>query len=110
MMYFFFPRFGPRFPATVNTYDQSLQDLAKTIAEKLGYAKILRQGTYVMVGGPTFETVAESRLLRLFGADAVGMKFNYVIVNTHYKHCSVHLYKGKVLNVPFCIFCRCILM
>ncbi|PVD25755.1 hypothetical protein C0Q70_13415 [Pomacea canaliculata] len=66
-------RFGPRFPATVNTYDQSLQDLAKTIAEKLGYAKILRQGTYVMVGGPTFETVAESRLLRLFGADAVGM-------------------------------------
>lgn len=66
-------RFGPRFPATVETYDKDLRDLAKRVAVELGYGKIVREGTYIMIGGPTFETVAESRLLRLFGADAVGM-------------------------------------
>ncbi|KAK7493386.1 hypothetical protein BaRGS_00015286 [Batillaria attramentaria] len=66
-------RFGPRFPATVGTYDEDLRNLAKTISVELGYNSIMREGTYIMIGGPTFETVAESRLLRTFGADAVGM-------------------------------------
>lgn len=50
-----------------------MRDLAKDVAKSLGYADIMQEGTYIMIGGPTFETVAESRLLRLFGADAVGM-------------------------------------
>ncbi|KAK3094444.1 hypothetical protein FSP39_001800, partial [Pinctada imbricata] len=66
-------RFGPRFLATVNTYDPTLRALASTVAKEQGIGDILREGTYVMIGGPTFETVAESRLLRGFGADAVGM-------------------------------------
>jgi purine-nucleoside phosphorylase len=41
-------------------------------ATELGLGDILRRGVYVMIGGPTFETVAESRLLKNFGADAVG--------------------------------------
>ena len=65
-------RFGPRFPATVDIYDAELRDLAKEVAVELGYGNILREGTYIMIGGPTFETVAEGRLLRMFGADAVG--------------------------------------
>ena len=68
----FFLSFGPRFPAMVDTYDQDLRDLAKKIAVELGLGSFMREGTYAMIGGPTFETVAESRLLRLFGADAVG--------------------------------------
>ena len=68
----FFLSFGPRFPATVDTYDRDLRDLAKKIAVELGLGSVMREGTYAMIGGPTFETVAESRLLRLFGADAVG--------------------------------------
>ncbi|XP_046571188.1 purine nucleoside phosphorylase-like isoform X2 [Haliotis rubra] len=66
-------RFGPRFPATVDIYDSKLRALAAEIGKELGYGDYMREGTYIMIGGPTFETVAESRLLRLFGADAVGM-------------------------------------
>ncbi|KAL8614703.1 hypothetical protein ACOMHN_057373 [Nucella lapillus] len=66
-------QFGPRFPATVDTYDKDLRDLAKEIVVELGYGNITREGVYVMIGGPTFETVAESRMLKLLGADAVGM-------------------------------------
>ncbi|KAL3873055.1 hypothetical protein ACJMK2_036216 [Sinanodonta woodiana] len=66
-------RFGPRFLATVDTYDRELSELAKSAATELGLHEILREGTYIMIGGPTFETVAESKLLRNFGGDAVGM-------------------------------------
>lgn len=65
-------RFGPRFPSMINTYDDALRKLAKSIAIEKGLKSPIREGTYIMVGGPSFETVAESRLLRMFGADAVG--------------------------------------
>ena len=65
-------RFGPRSLATVGTYDNTLSDIAKLAAVDLGLGDSLQEGIYVMIGGPTFETVAESKLLRGFGADAVG--------------------------------------
>jgi purine-nucleoside phosphorylase len=49
-----------------------MNELAEKAATELGLGDILRRGVYVMIGGPTFETVAESRLLKNFGADAVG--------------------------------------
>jgi len=52
-------------------YDPALRDLALGLAPSLGLR--LHQGVYAMVGGPTYETVAEARLLRALGADAVGM-------------------------------------
>ena len=64
----------------MDTYDKDLRDLAKKIAVELGCGSIVREGVYIMIGGPTFETVAESRLLKLFGADAVGMNFFYLLV------------------------------
>ena len=63
----------------MDTYDKELRDLAKKISVELGYGSITREGTYIMIGGPTFETVAESRLLRVFGADAVGNETRSVI-------------------------------
>jgi hypothetical protein len=69
---FSFSRFGPRFLATVDTYDADLRASCKEVFEQLGLTKLMREGTYVMIGGPTFETVAESRLLKAFGGDAVG--------------------------------------
>ena len=66
-------RFGPRFLATVDSYDKTLSDIAKLAATDLKLGDLMQEGVYIMIGGPTFETVAESRLLRNFGADAVGM-------------------------------------
>jgi purine-nucleoside phosphorylase len=62
---------GPRFPAMNQAYDLELRRLARNVADGLGIS--LREGVYCGLGGPTFETPAEVRFLRLIGADAVGM-------------------------------------
>ncbi len=64
-------RFGPRFPALTDPFDAGLSDRAREAAERAGVA--LREGVYVMLPGPSYETRAELRMLRLLGADAVGM-------------------------------------
>lgn len=63
---------GPRFPDLSQTYDPALLDIALNSAEKLGIEKITT-GTYICIPGPSLETPAETRLLRQFGGDAVGM-------------------------------------
>ncbi|MDB5080806.1 MAG: Purine nucleoside phosphorylase [Chloroflexi bacterium] len=73
---------GPRFLPVVNSYTQSLRDIAQEEAAKLGIR--FHQGVYVMLTGPNFETRAEMRLLRAWGADAVGMStIPEVIVAVH---------------------------
>lgn len=64
-------RFGPRFPAMTHAYDAALGEYARAVAAEQGTT--LREGVYVMLTGPTFETPAELRFLRVAGADAVGM-------------------------------------
>lgn len=64
-------RFGPRFPALTAAYDPALRALAREVAGEQGTA--LRNGVYVMLSGPNYETPAELRFLRQIGADAVGM-------------------------------------
>lgn len=63
--------FGPRFPAVNRTYTQRLRQVAAGVAAKQGLA--LRSGVYAVVAGPNFESPAEIRMLRVLGADAVGM-------------------------------------
>lgn len=58
---------GPRFPDMVGAYTDELRALAHQVDPDL------REGVYVAVGGPNFETPAELRMLRHWGADAVGM-------------------------------------
>ncbi len=58
---------GPRFPDVVGTYTEELRKLAHSVDGDL------REGVYVAVAGPNFETPAELRMLRRWGADAVGM-------------------------------------
>jgi purine-nucleoside phosphorylase len=62
---------GPRFPDMSRAYDQPLADLARRTAQ--GEGILLREGVYVGLSGPSFETPADLRFLRLAGADAVGM-------------------------------------
>jgi purine-nucleoside phosphorylase len=62
---------GPRFPDMSHVYDRQLAELAGQTAIEQGIR--LREGVYVAVKGPSLETPAETRLLRLLGADAVGM-------------------------------------
>jgi purine-nucleoside phosphorylase len=63
--------FGPRFPDMSEPYDIRLQALAREVAVDVGVP--LREGVYVCLAGPSFETPADLRFLRLIGADAVGM-------------------------------------
>jgi purine-nucleoside phosphorylase len=65
------PHLGPRFVDMSAAYDVALRRIALSVAEELGLE--LQQGVYVMSAGPTFETPADVRMLRLIGADAVGM-------------------------------------
>lgn len=62
---------GPRFPDQHAVYDKKLIEKALDVAEQ--HKIQLHQGVYVGVTGPTFETPAEYRYLRLIGGDAVGM-------------------------------------
>jgi purine-nucleoside phosphorylase len=62
---------GPRFPDMGRAYDRGLQDLARQAAAENGIA--LREGVYICLAGPSFETPADLRFLRGIGADAVGM-------------------------------------
>lgn len=55
-----------------DAYDRELQQLAMDVGQELGYSDFLKEGVYCVVGGPSFETIAESRMLHRLGADAVG--------------------------------------
>lgn len=63
--------FGPRFPDMSKVYDSGLLESARREALLAGIE--LRQGVYVGIPGPSLETPAETRFLRMIGADAVGM-------------------------------------
>ena len=62
---------GTRFPDMSKAYDPALREVAKVIALEQGLT--LREGVYMWLTGPTFETPAEIRMARAMGADAVGM-------------------------------------
>lgn len=65
-------RFGVRFPCMSDAYDRKLRQLALDVASELGYSDFLQEGVYCVLGGPSFETIAECRMLHRLGADAVG--------------------------------------
>lgn len=64
-------RFGPRFPNMNDVYTAQYRELALKIAKANNIT--LHQGVYCMLSGPNFETPAEVRMCRVWGADANGM-------------------------------------
>ena len=73
-----FWRFGPRFPAMSEIYTHKLRDLARQAGKELDLTKYLKEGVYAMNGGPSFETVAECKMLQAVGADVVGKESTQV--------------------------------
>jgi purine-nucleoside phosphorylase len=65
------PALGPRFPEMSQAYDPGLRRMAQEVAQENDIP--LQNGVYAGLSGPSFETPAELRFLRLIGADAVGM-------------------------------------
>lgn len=63
--------FGERFPDMSQIYTRSVQAMARKAAVAKGVN--LREGVYVCLSGPSFESPADLRFLRTIGADAVGM-------------------------------------
>ncbi len=75
-------RFGERFPAMTDAYDPALRAEARAAGRRSDVA--LREGVYVMLSGPSYETRAEMRMLRSLGGDAVGMSTAHeTIVSRH---------------------------
>ena len=62
---------GPRFPDMSEAYPENLRAMAKEVARDLGLS--LKEGVYLALSGPAYETPAEIRMLRVLGADGVGM-------------------------------------
>jgi len=65
------PKGEIRFPDMTDAYNPGLRRVLRTTAESLGIT--LREGVYAGVLGPSYETPSEVKMLRLLGADAVGM-------------------------------------
>lgn len=89
-------RFGVRFPAMSDAYDRNMRQKAFTAWKQMGEQRELQEGTYVMLGGPNFETVAESRLLRMLGADAVGMSTVPEVIVA--RHCGLRVFGFSLIT------------
>jgi purine-nucleoside phosphorylase len=77
-----FDELGPRFPDMSSAYDPRMRMTALECAREQGIT--LREGVYVGLMGPSYETPAEIRMCRMLGADAVGMStVPEVIVANH---------------------------
>ena len=66
-----FDQIGPRFPDMGLAYDRELGELARQVAKENDIA--MREGVYICLAGPSFETPADLRFLKAIGVDAVGM-------------------------------------
>lgn len=85
---------GPRFPDMSNAYDAEFIERAKKIA---GDNKIrIHEGVYASVQGPTLETKAEYKYLRIIGADAVGMSTVPECIVAH--HAGMRVFAVSVIT------------
>lgn len=87
-------RFGPRFLSLDNLYDTSMRQCLQAHAKRLNLP--LTEGVYIGTQGPVFETHAEIRAFRMWGADAVGMSTIPDVICAH--QCGIRVAVLAVLT------------
>ncbi|MFW5655987.1 MAG: purine-nucleoside phosphorylase [Bacteroidota bacterium] len=75
------PEFGERFPDMSDTYNKEMIEQALAVARKENFT--LHRGCYIGLTGPTLETPAEYKYLRIIGGDVVGMSTVPEIIAAH---------------------------
>lgn len=61
-------------------YNTRLMEIGEQVATEMGIDDIVHKGVYTCLGGPNFETVAELKMLRMVGVDAVGTFVHFLIL------------------------------
>lgn len=89
--------FGPRFNSMMEAYSTNSYSVVTSAAETIGIplSKIQR-GVYAGVGGPSYETRAEVRLLTFVGCSTVGMSTVHEVIVA--AHCGLHVYGLSVIT------------
>jgi len=94
------PRFGPRFPPMNKAYDADLIKLGKKIAKDMGMEEKTHLGVYTCLGGPNYETVAELKMLKILGVDAVGMSTVHEVITA--RHCDLTVFAFSLITNKAC--------
>jgi len=87
-------RFGPRFPDMTQAYAKDWRTLALEQGQRQGID--IHEGVYAAVPGPSYETPAEIRFLRIIGADVVGMSTVAEVVVA--RHCGMKVLAISVVT------------
>ena len=86
--------YGPRFPDMREAYSKELIRKAKEIATEKGIK--VQHGIYIGTQGPTYETPAEYKMIRILGADAVGMSTVPEVIVAN--HCGIQVFGISVIT------------
>jgi purine-nucleoside phosphorylase len=87
-------RFGPRFPDMTEAYAKDWRAIARAEGRRQGIQ--IFEGVYAAVPGPSYETPAEIRFLRMIGADVVGMSTVAEVVIA--RHCGMKVLAISVVT------------
>ena len=86
--------FGPRFSDMSHPYNETLRTKAKHAAKK--HAIDVKEGVYINLTGPSYETVSEVNFFRTIGADAVGMSTVPEVIVA--RHCGMNVFGMSIIT------------